>query len=284
MAISRSAAFADFRTVFWSTAATTTTLSSPRHADATALPTSSRPKWCRSFEFLRTLTGRSRDARAEPWSTWSPSPAPITCTARRFIICATVRSARPIRFLAFKPHNRQQQLGGTIGGPLKRNKIFFFAGFDQHIFHVPNVVEFLNGSSQVIPQAGTGPYTPGDYEAHRSSAGVRGGRATHFARRGISGGADRQLVLCQARHQSHAAQSTRAAREYDAILGSEQRLPRSRQPGHLRLDQRQRQRTGLHRDRYAFAHQQPFSATGSAIFARSFPATCSSLTAIPATC
>ncbi len=68
-------------------------------------------------------------------------------------------------FLAFRPHNRQQQVGGTIGGPLKRNKIFFFAGFDQHIFHVPNVVEFLNGSSQVVPQAGAGAYTPGDYEA-----------------------------------------------------------------------------------------------------------------------
>jgi len=69
------------------------------------------------------------------------------------------------RFLAFRPHNRQQQVGGTIGGPIKRNKIFFFSGFDQHIFHVPNVVEFLNGSSRVVPQAGTGPYTPGDYEA-----------------------------------------------------------------------------------------------------------------------
>ncbi len=68
-------------------------------------------------------------------------------------------------FLAFKPHNRQQQVGGTIGGPIKRNKVFFFTGFDQHIFHVPNVVEFLDGSSRVVPQAGTGPYTPGDYEA-----------------------------------------------------------------------------------------------------------------------
>ncbi len=68
-------------------------------------------------------------------------------------------------FLAFKPHNRQQQLGGTIGGPIKRNKIFFFAGFDQHVFHVPNVVEFLDGSSKVVPVAPTGPYTPGDYEA-----------------------------------------------------------------------------------------------------------------------
>jgi hypothetical protein len=69
-------------------------------------------------------------------------------------------------FLAFKPHNRQQQFGGTVGGPLKRNKTFFFAGFDQHIFHVANVVEFLDGSSQVVPQPGTGPYTPGDYEAN----------------------------------------------------------------------------------------------------------------------
>ena len=68
-------------------------------------------------------------------------------------------------FLAFKPHNRQQQVGGTIGGPIKRNKVFFFGGFDQHMFHVPNVVEFLNGSSQVIPQPDLGPYSPGDYEA-----------------------------------------------------------------------------------------------------------------------
>jgi hypothetical protein len=68
-------------------------------------------------------------------------------------------------FLSFKPQNRQQQVGGTIGGPLKRNKIFFFAGFDQHIFRVPNVVEFLNGSSQVVPQPRTGPYSGGDDEA-----------------------------------------------------------------------------------------------------------------------
>ena len=68
-------------------------------------------------------------------------------------------------FMTFKPHSRQQQGGGTIGGPIKKNKIFFFAGFDQHYFHVPDVVEFLNGTMQVVPQAGTGPFTPGDYEA-----------------------------------------------------------------------------------------------------------------------
>ena len=66
--------------------------------------------------------------------------------------------------LAFRPHNRQQQVGGTIGGPLKRNKVFFFTGFDQHIFHVPNVVEFLDGSSKLIAQPFTGPYSAGDYD------------------------------------------------------------------------------------------------------------------------
>jgi outer membrane receptor protein involved in Fe transport len=68
-----------------------------------------------------------------------------------------------------QPHNRQQQFGGTVGGPLKRNKVFFFAGFDQHIFHSPNVVEFVGGGTQVIPQAGAGPYTPGDYETSDQS-------------------------------------------------------------------------------------------------------------------
>jgi len=68
-------------------------------------------------------------------------------------------------FLDINPHSRQQQGGGTLGGPLKKNKIFFFGGFDAHYFHVPNVVEFLNNTMQVIPQPGTGPYSPGDYEA-----------------------------------------------------------------------------------------------------------------------
>jgi len=68
-------------------------------------------------------------------------------------------------FLSVKPPDRQQQAGFTFGGPVKRNKIFFFVGFDQHIFHIPALVEFLNGSTVVVPQPGTGPYTPGDYDA-----------------------------------------------------------------------------------------------------------------------
>ena len=67
--------------------------------------------------------------------------------------------------LTFKPAGQQHQFGFTFGGPLRRNRIFFFAGYDQHIFHEPTVVRFVNGASSVIPQLGAGPATPGDYEA-----------------------------------------------------------------------------------------------------------------------
>ena len=59
-------------------------------------------------------------------------------------------------------HNSRR---GTPGGPIRRNRAFFFAGFDRHIFQIPNVVRFLNGRSVLVPQAGAGPETPGDYEA-----------------------------------------------------------------------------------------------------------------------
>jgi hypothetical protein len=68
-------------------------------------------------------------------------------------------------FLDFKPREQQQQLGFTLGGPIHRNRAFFFAGLDQHIFHVPTVVRFLDGSSAVVPQAGQQPLHDGDYES-----------------------------------------------------------------------------------------------------------------------
>jgi hypothetical protein len=68
-------------------------------------------------------------------------------------------------FLDFKPRAQQQQLGFTLGGPIHRNRAFFFGGLDQHIFHVPTIVRFLDGSSKIVPQLGQGPLHDGDYEA-----------------------------------------------------------------------------------------------------------------------
>ena len=67
-------------------------------------------------------------------------------------------------FLDFKPEARQHQFGLTLGGPIKRNRLFFFAGFDQHIFKVPTVVRFVDGSSVLVPQMGDEPLHHGDYE------------------------------------------------------------------------------------------------------------------------
>ena len=53
--------------------------------------------------------------------------------------------------------DKQHQFGGTAGGPIKRNRVFYFVGFDQHIFHIPTVVQFVNGATEVAP-------TPADYE------------------------------------------------------------------------------------------------------------------------
>ena len=72
-------------------------------------------------------------------------------------------NARPAS-VDFKPKDQQQQFGFTLGGPIKRNKAFFFSGFDQHVFHVPTVVRFLDGSSVVVPQKGAEPLHDGDYE------------------------------------------------------------------------------------------------------------------------
>lgn len=56
-------------------------------------------------------------------------------------------------FVRKKYPDKQHQFGFSVGGPLKPDKIFYFAGFDQHIFHVPTVVQFLNGQSTVVPGA-----------------------------------------------------------------------------------------------------------------------------------
>ncbi|MGB8013592.1 MAG: carboxypeptidase regulatory-like domain-containing protein [Terriglobales bacterium] len=73
-------------------------------------------------------------------------------------------------FVGFDPHNEQHQLGATLGGPIERSKTFFYAGYDQHIFNVPSVVEFLNGSTTVVPQPGTYPSIL-DYEVCPPSVG-----------------------------------------------------------------------------------------------------------------
>jgi hypothetical protein len=44
-------------------------------------------------------------------------------------------------YARLKPPDRQHQFGFSLGGPIRKNRAFFFAGFDQHIFRIPTVVQ-----------------------------------------------------------------------------------------------------------------------------------------------
>ena len=83
-------------------------------------------------------------------------------TAFYFIRDSELNARHP--FLDVKPTDRQHQFGFTLGGPIKRNRAFFFTGFDQHIFHVPTIVRFLDGSGTLVPKKGAEPLYHGDYE------------------------------------------------------------------------------------------------------------------------
>ena len=60
-------------------------------------------------------------------------------------------------FADCKPADRQQQFGGTLGGPIRRDRVFFYAGFDENLLTVPSIMQFANGASSVVPQ-------PADYD------------------------------------------------------------------------------------------------------------------------
>lgn len=57
-----------------------------------------------------------------------------------------------------EPNDRQQQFGGSVGGPIRKDRIFLFAGYDQHFLTMPSIVQFANGASSVVPQ-------PADYDS-----------------------------------------------------------------------------------------------------------------------
>ncbi len=53
--------------------------------------------------------------------------------------------ARPA-FADTNPDARQDQFGGTVSGPIKKNRAFFYTGFDENLMSVPSIVQFRQRS------------------------------------------------------------------------------------------------------------------------------------------
>jgi hypothetical protein len=60
-------------------------------------------------------------------------------------------------YVSSQPDEQQRQFGGTFSGPLVKNRIFLYLGYDQHQLTVPAIMQFGNGASAVVPQ-------PADYD------------------------------------------------------------------------------------------------------------------------
>jgi hypothetical protein len=82
-----------------------------------------------------------------------------------FISFETARSERPsqLSISSHTPSGNNSASPWVV--PSTTTASLFFGGLDQHIFHVPTVVRFVNGSSTVVPQAGQEPLHDGNYES-----------------------------------------------------------------------------------------------------------------------
>ncbi len=76
-------------------------------------------------------------------------------------------------YVSSQPYEQQRQFGGTFSGPLVKNRVFLYLGYDQHQLTVPQIMQFGNGAATVVPQ-------PADYDYLDQAQVFRGRGATEF--------------------------------------------------------------------------------------------------------
>ena len=53
--------------------------------------------------------------------------------------------------MPLKPKDRRQQFGGTVGGPIEKDKLFFFFSYDQQARNFPGVAAPSNPAAFFAP-------------------------------------------------------------------------------------------------------------------------------------
>ena len=130
-------------------------------------------------EYLRRGTGTSRrrgDQRGHEIRDRTSCMEPI------FISFETARSARPSPSSISSHTLSNSNSASPWAVPFTATASFFFGGLDQHIFHVPTVVRFLDGSSTSCPASRPGTVARWRLRSQRSGSGVRRCRPAVHAR------------------------------------------------------------------------------------------------------
>ena len=81
-------------------------------------------------------------------------------------------------YVTSRTYERQRQFGGTVSGPLVKNRVFLYLGYDQHQLTVPAIVQFGNGAESVVPQPADYDYL--DYDLVAAAAAKLNGMAGEY--------------------------------------------------------------------------------------------------------
>ena len=124
-------------------ARTTTSRSSAASAAASAriTPSPSRRSRCRNSRSWRRATRRSSAGRRAAWSTPSRSPEPTSSAGSLFYVNRNRDWAEKNAF-GQNAAPTQQQYGGSIGGPVAKDQLFYFAAAESQNFKNNRAVVF----------------------------------------------------------------------------------------------------------------------------------------------
>ena len=123
----------------------------------------SRRTRCRNSRWFPRTT---RPNTAAPWaasSTPSPRAAPTSCTAPALVLPQhRVQRARSVQHL--RSLGKRQQVGGTLGGPIKKDKLFYFLNTDVTRRNFPMTSQPQHRRRSMPPRR------PGTFAASRTCA------------------------------------------------------------------------------------------------------------------